>query len=212
MEVLGGQPMKIGIVGTGQVGMALARGFSRIEEEVRMGSRDPARAYAPPGIKVVSQREAVEWADVAVLAVKYVVVREVIQSIGPEFFKGKIVLDVTNALTKDRGWALGYSTSASEEIAKLLPGTRVVKAFNTVYSMWHDKGRICDEQLSLFVAGDDIDAKQTVMKLGAQIGFEPVDCGPHVAARYLEAMAYQLIYLDDRLHMGRAIGFRLVKG
>jgi len=204
--------VKIGIIGTGQVGTALARGFSRIGEEVRLGSRNPSAVYPPPGVNVVSQREAVDWADMVVLAVKYVVVKEVIQSIGPGAFKGKIVLDVTNALTKERSWAVGFSTSVSEEIAGLLPGTRIVKAFNTVYAMWHDKGKICDEQLSLFVAGDDAEAKQTVMRLGAQIGFGPVDCGPQSSARYLEAMAYQLIFLDDRLHMGRAIGYRLVKG
>ncbi len=203
--------MRIGIVGTGQVGTALARGFSRIGQDVKMGSRDPSKVYAPTGVEVVSQRDAVEWAEMVVLAVKYVVLREVISSIGPDRFNGKIVLDVTNALTKDRDWAVGFSSSASEEIAKLLPGARIVKAFNTVYAMWHDKGRICDQQLTLFVAGDDSEAKRTVMRLGADIGFDPVDCGPHTAARYLEAMAYQLIFLDDKLHMGRAIGFKLVR-
>lgn len=204
--------MKIGIIGTGNVGTALARGLSKIDQEVRMGSRHPDERDAPAGVSLGTQREVVRWCEMAVMAVKYVVTEEVVRTIGPEMFEGKILLDPRNALTKDRRLALGFQTSAAEELAGMIPGARVVKAFNTVFARNQDAGRIGDERLSLLVAGDDTSAKEAVMQLGEAIGFEPVDCGPLECARYLEPMAYQLIYLNDRMRMGTQIGYRLVKG
>ena len=62
------------------------------------------------------------------------------------------------------------------------------------------------------MAGDDSKAKQTVMQLGRDIGFDPVDAGPLKSARYLEPMAMLLINLGYGLGMGTAIGYKLVKG
>ncbi len=108
--------------------------------------------------------------------------------------------------------AIGFSTSAAEELQKKLPKARVVKAFNTVFAANQSTGRISDERLTLFVAGDDAKAKQTVMQLGMDIGFDPVDAGPLKSARYLEPMAMLLINLGYGLGMGTKIGYKLVKG
>jgi predicted dinucleotide-binding enzyme len=87
-----------------------------------------------------------------------------------------------------------------------------VKAFNTVFAQNQSVGRIGNEKLTLFVAGDDAKAKQTVMQLGADIGFDPVDAGKLKAARYLEPMGMLMISLGYGLGMGTKIGYKLVKG
>ena len=95
---------------------------------------------------------------------------------------------------------------------KKLPKARVVKAFNTVFAANQSTGRIGKEQLTLFVAGDDAEAKQTVMQLGRDIGFDSVDAGLLRSARYLEPMAILLMTMAFSLKMGTGIGYKLVKG
>ena len=119
---------------------------------------------------------------------------------------------MTNAVTDDFGLAIGFSTSAAEEVQKMLPKARVVKAFNTVFAANQNTGRIGDEKLTLFVAGDEVKAKETVMQLGRDIGFDPLDAGPLKSARYLEPMATLLMNLAFTLGMGTKIGYKLVKG
>jgi len=87
-----------------------------------------------------------------------------------------------------------------------------VKAFNTVFASNQSNGKINNEQLTLFVAGNQAKAKDTVMRLGRDIGFEPVDAGPLKNARYLEPMAMLIIDLGYGLGMGTNIGYKLVKG
>jgi predicted dinucleotide-binding enzyme len=121
------------------------------------------------------------------------------------------VLDVTNAVGENLSLTIGFSTSAAEELQKILPKARVVKAFNTVFAANQSTGRIGKEQLTLFVAGDNAKAKETIMKLGRDIGFDPVDAGPLKSARYLEPMAILLMDLAFTLGMGTGIGYKLVK-
>lgn len=203
--------MKIGIIGTGNVGSALGRGWAQAGHEVVFGSRTPERASVPEESRVLSQAEAALWAEVVVLAVPYRALQETLEAVGPENFNDKVVLDVTNVLAVDGGLAVGHTTSGAEELAKLLPGANVVKAFNTVFAQ-NMAGRVGEEPLSLFVAGDDPTAKRTVQDLGKNLGFEPVDAGPLSSARYLEPMGMQLIALGYRMGMGPAIGYRLVQG
>ena len=120
-----------------------------------------------------------------------------------------------SALTNDNGddmkLAIGCSTSAAEELQKRLPKTRVVKAFNTVFAANQSTGKLGAEQLSLFVAGDDLKAKQKIMRLGKDLGFDPVDAGPLKSARYLEPMAILMINLGYALGMGNKLGYNIVQ-
>jgi predicted dinucleotide-binding enzyme len=145
------------------------------------------------------------------LAVPYENVVDAVKEIGV-MADGKVLIDVTNAVTDDWGLAIGFSTSAAEELQKKLPKTRVVKAFNTVFAANQSTGKVGKEQLTFFVAADDAAAKVTVMQLGKDIGFEPVDAGPLKSARYLESMAVLLMNLAFVLGMGANIGYKLVKG
>lgn len=193
--------MNVGIIGKGNVGSAIAAGLSRAGHEIKFGHRDPKETVA----------EAAKWGEIIILAVPHENVADAAKSIG-SLADGKILLDVTNAISENMNLAIGFSTSAAEELQKKLPKARVVKAFNTVFAQNQSTGRLGNEQLTLFVASDDAKAKQSVMQLGRDIGFDPVDAGPLKSARYLEPMAMLLINLGYVLGMGTKIGYKLVKG
>ena len=111
---------KIAIIGKGNVGKALENGFVSAGFQVRIAKKG----------QVVS---ATEWADVIFLAVPFIAIEETVREIGATA-DGKVVVDVTNALTPEMQLALGYSTSGAEELQKLLPHAKVVKSLNTVFA------------------------------------------------------------------------------
>lgn len=193
--------MKIGIIGKGNVGTALGTGLTRKGHVVKYGHRNPKEPVD----------RAAEWGEVLILAVPHESVEFAAKDIGSAA-EGKILLDVTNAVGDNLDLTVGFTTSAAEELQKMLPKARVVKAFNTVFAKNQSTGKIGNEQLTLFVAGDDAEAKQTIMQLGSEIGFDPVDAGPLKSARYLEPMAVLLMNLAFVVGMGPNIGYKLVKG
>jgi hypothetical protein len=191
---------KIAIIGKGNVGSALAEGLRRAGNEVRFGSRDPKE----------SPRDVAVWADVVILAVPWGAHAEIAKTVG-KALEGKIVVDVSNVLTPSFELALGFTTSGAEELQKLIPKARVVKAFNTVFAQNMSIGKLLGERLTVLVAGDDPGSKDTVRKLAEGIGFDSVDAGPLKSARYLEPLGMLNITLGYGLKMGTDIGFRLVK-
>jgi hypothetical protein len=98
-------------------------------------------------------------------------------------------IDISNPLTQDMsGLVAGHTTSAADEIQRAVPGVKVVKAFNTVFSAVLGSAPGSDSKVQVFYAGDDAGAKDTVRRLAESIGFEPVDGGPLANARYLEPL------------------------
>jgi len=193
--------MKVAIIGKGQVGSAVAKGLTSKGHEVKFGHRDPKEPVL----------EAAQWGEIVFVAVPYDAVAQTAKELGSAA-DGKPVVDVTNAIGPKGELAVGFSTSGAEELQKMLPNAFVVKALNTVFAANQSTGRIGKEQLTLFVAGDQAKAKKTVMRLGKDIGFEPIDAGPLKNARYLEPMAMLIINLGYELGMGTNIGYKLVKG
>lgn len=191
--------MKIGIIGKGRVGSAIALGLQS-KHEIRFGHRDSREPVL----------DAAKWAEVIILAIPYGTEQNVTKEIGSAA-DGKTVIDVRNALTDNMELAVGFTTSAAEELQQNLPKAHVVKAFNTVFAGNQSTGRIGDERLTLFVAGDDARAKQDVMRLGTDIGFDTVDAGPLKNARCLEPMGLLMINLGLVLRMGTKIGYKLVR-
>ncbi len=187
--------MKIAIVGNGNVGSALARGFGRSGHEVRALGKDPAAV-----------REAAAWSELVVIAVPFGEVDNAAKEIG-DGAKGKPVIDVTNALTDDMHLALGPGESGAERLQSKLQGAHVVKAFNTVFAQNMDKGRLKDRTLTLLAAGDDANAKQRVLSLAREIGFDAIDAGPLRNARYLEALGVLNIQLGYGQKLGTDSGF-----
>ena len=121
------------------------------------------------------------------------------------------MIDVINAVGSNGGLAISCTTSSAEETQKKLPKAHVVKAFNTVFAQNQSIGKVGKEQLTAFIAGDNLQAKQTVAQLTRDIGFDPVDCGPLKTARYLEAMGIMIINLAYEYGMGPKIGYKLDK-
>jgi len=192
--------LKVAIIGKGNVGSALGSGLAG-KHEVRFGHRDPAESVAG----------AAKWGEIIILAVPYENIDDAVEEIEP-YSDGKVVIDATNAMGSRGELGISCTTSTAEETQKKLPKARVVKAFNTVFAANQGTGKIGNMQLTAFVAGDDLKAKQTVAKLTRDIGFDPVDCGPLKAARYLDAMAIMIINMAYAYGMGTKIGFMLVKG
>jgi len=191
--------LKVAIIGKGNVGTALGKGLSG-KHEVKFGHRDPKESAA----------DAAKWGEIIILAVPYESADDAITEIKP-FADGKIVIDVTNAVGPKMELGISCTTSTAEETQKKLPKARVVKAFNTAFARNQSTGKVDSEQLTAFIAGDDTSAKQTVAKLADDIGFDPLDCGPLKAARYLDAMGIMIIQLAYSYGMGPKIGYKLVK-
>ncbi len=122
-----------------------------------------------------------------------------------------MIIDVINAVGSNGDLGISCTTSSAEETQKKLPKALVVKAFNTVFSRNQSTGKVDSEQLTAFIAGNDLKAKQIVAQLTSDIGFDPVDCGPLKASRYLEAMGILIINLAYMYETGTKIGFKLVK-
>ena len=192
--------MKIAIIGKGNVGSAIGSGLSRAGHDTKFGHRDPKEPVA----------DAAKWGEVIILAVPYENADNAREAIKP-FADGKVVIDVMNAVGENSELAISCTTSSAEETQKKLPKAKVVKAFNTVFAPNQSTGEVGGEQLTAFMAGNDEKAKQTVAQLTRDIGFDPVDCGPLKAARYLEAMAILIINLGYTYGMGNKIGYKLVK-
>jgi len=192
--------MKIGIIGDGNVGSALARGLNRAGHEVRAVGNDDAAI-----------RDAATSAELVVVAVPFGAIDDVVNAAG-KFLEGKTVVDATNALDANMNLAVGFTTSGAEELQKKLPSSRVVKAFNTVFAQHMDSGKLGDQRLSAFVAGDDESARKQVIELARSIGFDAIDSGPLKNARLLEPLAFFNIQLGYALGMGTQVGFKLLHG
>ena len=204
--------MNITIVGSGNVGRALAGGWKQAGHSVTFAARDPSGAKAAElkknGYAVVPQAEAGK-ADMIVLAVPWTGIDQTVKALGS--LAGKIVIDAINPLTANLELALGFSDSAGETVARLAPAAKVVKAFNTTGANNMANAKYPGGRLMMAVAGDDAAAKKTVMGLASDLGFEPVDAGPLAMSRLLEPMAMTWIKLAYAQGLGREFGFALLR-
>jgi len=176
--------MNIGILGAGNIGANAARLFAKAGHDVRIAnSRGPQTLAAliaeiGPQAKAMTASDAVAFGDLVLIAIPWVAKEEVIPEAGP--YDGKIVIDAMNPYTEDFEIEdLGERTS-SEITRTLVPGARLVKAFNTIYYRRlaaEGKPRGAEGRLAIPVAGDDAGAKAVVMQLIDEIGFDAVDSG-----------------------------------
>lgn len=183
--------MNIAIIGSGNVGSALARSAARAGHLVKIASRDQDEAeqlaQAVGGHAVPSNAEAVEQADVVVLAVPAQTVTDLARELR-EAARDKVLVDVTNRPTPDPERAA--CTSIAEEVQGQAPNARVVKAINTVFAARQAEPDIGGTPADGYVAGDDQDAKEVVLAFVKSIGLTPYDVGPLAVARTLEGMAW----------------------
>ena len=204
--------MRLGIIGAGRVGGTLGRLWEAQGHDVRFGVRDKSKDAGGglPSERTVSVAEAGAFGDVIVLATPWSGTPNAVRAAGD--LKGKTVIDCTNPLLPDfSALAVGLTTSAAEEIAKLIPAAHVVKCFNTLGASNFANPEFGGERASMFFCGDDASAKLTVAELGKQLGFDMVDAGPLLQARTLEPMALLWITMAMKYGGSTRSAFRLLR-
>jgi len=187
--------MKIGIIGAGNVGTALGAASVRAGHEVTITSAEAGQAQVVAGqinsASAATNRDAVAGAELVILAVPFDAVRTIVEALGP-LLDGKVAIDVTNRFAAEQ---LDGASNA-ELIQQMAPGTKVIKAFNTIFAAHQSDPLVDGVQLDGFVAGDDADAKQQVLELVDSLGFRPIDAGSLAMARALEGMGTLNIALN----------------
>jgi len=199
--------MKIAIIGTGNVGSALATGWARAGHQIVLGVRD----VADPNVRslrdktdaaAMSPREAAQAGEVVVLALPWNAAEDALSALGS--LSGKIVIDCMNPLTvRDGVFSLerGFSTSAGETVAKWIPQAKVVKTLNQVGADIMRDASGFPVPPVMFMAGDDDSAKATIAKLLRDLGFEALDAGGLSQARILEP--FGMVWINQAMARGK---------
>jgi 8-hydroxy-5-deazaflavin:NADPH oxidoreductase len=208
--------MKIGIIGSGNVGGALGKAWSHLGHDVFFGMRSADEAQTAALLDQARKaraglvQEAAQFGEVILLATPWEAAREAVGTAGD--LTGKILIDATNPLLSGlAGLEVGTTTSAGEMIAGWAKGARVVKCFNTVgFNIMADP-EFPQGEVAMFYCGDDAAAKKDVAKLAAELGFEPLDAGPLTQCRVLEPFALLWISLAMKHGYGRDIGFQFMR-
>ena len=184
------------IIGKGTMGQAIAAVAGRGGHNVQLVGKEDA---APP------------TGDIIVLAVPYGAVSDVIARHG-EALAGRIVVDITNPLNFETFDSLTVpaDSSAAAEIAAALPGSKVLKAFNTTFAATLASGRVGDLTTTVLIAGDDADAKSTLAGVIASGGLTAVDAGGLQRARELESLGFLQIGLAAGEKISWTGGFGLI--
>lgn len=181
--------MRVAVIGAGRMGGGFARALAP-KHDVTIGSRDPERgvllAKELGGAGGGDYASAAADAEVVFLTVPWTSVDETLAELGD--LSGKVLVDITNPYVDGRRQHR-EGTSNAEEIQAKVPAARVVKGWNTIFAqivnLSPDFG---GQTASVFLAGDDDEAKALVAKLARDMNFDPVDCGPLVNSRDLERL------------------------
>jgi 8-hydroxy-5-deazaflavin:NADPH oxidoreductase len=190
--------MKVGIIGSGVVGQTLAAGFVKHGHEVEIGTREPAKlkdwSTKSPGLKVNSFAQAAAFGDVVVLAVGGEVAQEALRLVGPEALQGKTVIDACNPIGGGPpvNGVLSFFTpqneSLMERLQKAYPSAHFVKAFNSVGAGQMVNPEFAGGRPTMFICGNDANAKKSVAQILDQFGWGVEDMGAVEAARPIEAL------------------------
>lgn len=210
---------RIAIIGLGRVGTAIGRRLVAAGHYVAVGSApgddelvNAARAIGPDIATGVAS-EMVRASDIILLSTPWATTLEVARAIAPAA-GGKIVWDATNPLKPDlTGLVIGTTTSGGEEVARALPGACVVKAIPPMAALMAEPGAldIDGRRPSVFVCGDDADARAQVAALVDAIGADAVDSGPLALARYTEPFGMLQVHLATSAGIGARIGGALLR-
>ncbi|MBD2102261.1 NADPH-dependent F420 reductase [Leptolyngbya sp. FACHB-261] len=199
--------MKIGIIGTGNMGRSLGIVWAEQGHEVFFGSRDEQKGKAIAesaghSIQGGTNDQAAAFGDVILYTVRGILPSAVLAS--TQVLAGKILIDCNN-------WDIpeGYAyepivESLAEKVAADVPNVHVIKAFNTQAQELYELSPtpLKDHQVSCFICGDDEQARQTVMALAEDIGLTPVDCGPLQTARLIEGLADFIRFMMGGMKLG----------
>jgi len=210
--------MNIAIIGSGNVGGTLGSRWAKLGHKITFAVRKPEDPKirkvldaAGPNAHATTIPEAVKDAPVVVLTTSWEGTQDALKSAGN--LSGKILIDATNPLFQDlqRGLVIGHTTSGGEQVAAWSPGARVVKAFNTTGAGNMANPKFGADAATMFICGDDAEAKATVTKLSNELGFETCDAGPLSAARYLEPLAMLWIHQAYALCWGPNFALKVIR-
>ncbi len=190
--------MKVGIIGSGVVGQQLGFGFLRLGHEVKIGTRDTTKLnnwlkQAGKKASVGSFEDAAKFGELNVIATAWAGTESAINLAGRRNFSSKIVVDVTNPLDFSNGFppkfAVNVGNSAGEQIQRMLPEAKVVKAFNIINAYVMINPQREDGDPDLFIAGNDQTAKDKVKSIAEHWGWKSViDIGDISQSLFLEAL------------------------
>jgi predicted dinucleotide-binding enzyme len=191
--------MKVGILGSGDVGQALGRGLVARGHEVKMGSRErinekAAKWAAEAGAKASTGdfAEAARFGELVILATAWAGAENALRLAGAENLAGKVLMDVTNPLVFPSGGppalALGHTDSGGEQVQRWVPKARVVKAFNSVGFAHMVDPKFPGGPPDMFISGNDADAKAAVADIVKSFGWGVIDVGGIEGARLLEPL------------------------
>jgi predicted dinucleotide-binding enzyme len=211
-------PRRFGVLGSGEVGQALAKGLLAQGYEVRIGTRTPgklAKFSKSTGISEGTFRDVAGWAEAVVLAVLGTAALDAIELAGPNNLSGKLVIDTTNPINNEppEQGVLRYFTGPNDSLLERLqsayPQIRFVKAFNSVGSELMVHPMLSGGPPTMFYCGNDAGAKAVVAQLLEQFGWEGADMGEARSARAIEPLA-QLWCIpgfreDDWMHAFRML-------
>jgi predicted dinucleotide-binding enzyme len=194
--------MRIGILGSGDVGRKLADSFIENKHLVKIGSRNPNQEKLTEWMatrdkaKVSSGTfaEAASFGELDLIATLWAGTADAIKMTDPKNFAGKIVIDVTNPLDFSKGMpprlAIGHTDSAGETVQRMLPDSKVVKAFNTVGNPHFMHPDFPGGPPTMFICGNNDEAKKAVIDdILTKFGWETIDIGGIEGARLLEPIA-----------------------
>ena len=192
--------MKVGILGSGDVGRALGRGFASRGHDVKIGTRKPNAKELQAWVKetrgkgsVGSPAEAAAHGEVLVLAVVGEAAESAIDLAGPKNFDGKVVIDAMNPLDFSKGMPpslfVGTTDSLAERVQRKLPKARVVKCFNIIGHANMVDPKVPGGPPDMMIAGNDKAAKAKVTGIVKEFGWPgAIDVGGIEGARGLEAL------------------------
>lgn len=190
----------VAVLGSGEVGDALAAGFLKYGDAVVRGTRDPAkledwRRQAGPNASVGTFAEAARRGELVVLAVKGGAAESVIDLAGADALQGKVVIDTTNPIADAPPvhgvlkFFTSYEQSLLERLQRKAPGARFVKAFSCVGSDLMVDPAFGAERPTMFLCGNDAEARREVSDIARRFGHDVEDCGEAEAARAIEPLA-----------------------
>jgi predicted dinucleotide-binding enzyme len=200
------QPLKIGVLGSGSAGRALATGFLDHAHRVMIGSRTPDKLRdwlreAGREAQVGTFAQAAQFGELIVLSVNGRAAENVIRLADLESFAGKIVLDASDPLDFSSGRPglfVGTTDSLGERVQRLIPNAYVVKGLNIVQADVMINPTLTGGEPDMFIAGDSDEAKQTLTDLLEEFGWPVIDMGGIESARWLEALSMAWVVYSHR--------------
>ena len=199
--------MKITIIGAGNVGQTLGTALRSKGHTVIYGSRNPA-SHTERNVRSVT--EALIGAEVVILATPWIATEALVVQ-HADGLAGKIVIDATNPVHPGLARLAVASNSSGVELLQSQANQAKFKAFNSTGVNVMAQPRFAEGKAAMFVAGPDGADKDTVLRIVADVGFEPVDAGELRAARQLEHLAMLWIQLAITKGYGRDFAFVIAR-